>query len=359
MSTHMLKVGDTIGILGGGQLGRMLAIAAANLGLRVHVFAPEADSPAFDVSHTHTCAAYDDDVALENFARQVQVVTYEFENIPLNTARFIKRLCPLFPDVKALEITQDRLDEKTAISGLALPIAPFRAINTSEDFQKALLEIGVPAILKTRRLGYDGKGQVRIKNMHDVDDAHMLIKQAPTILEGFINFEREISVVIARSITGECCAYDVCENIHEHHILAQTLVPAAIHEETAKRATSIARTIANTLNYVGILTVEMFVTNGANGEDLVINEMAPRVHNSGHWTIEAAHTSQFEQHIRAICGWPLGSPQRRGTVCMKNLIGDQIHTWHSLLADPTAHLHLYGKSEARAGRKMGHVTHIT
>lgn len=359
MSAHMLKMGSTIGILGGGQLGRMLAIAAANLGLRVHIFAPEGDSPAFDVSGTHTCAAYDDYAALETFARQVDVITYEFENIPLDTARFVANLRPLFPDVHALEITQDRLSEKTTISNLNLPVAPFCAVDTPEDFEKALLALGTPAILKTRRMGYDGKGQVRINTPQALDEAHMLISQAPTILEGFVHFEREISVIVARSVEGECFAYDVCENIHAHHILAQTKVPAALSEDTQKRAITIAETIANTLNYVGILAVEMFVVKTGNGEELVINEMAPRVHNSGHWTIEGAHTSQFEQHIRAICGWPLGSPKRRGTICMKNLIGDQVNTWLKLLADPTAHVHLYGKSEARAGRKMGHVTHIT
>jgi 5-(carboxyamino)imidazole ribonucleotide synthase len=357
-STIKLAPRDTIGILGGGQLARMLALAAASYGLKTHIYAPEEDSPAFEVSSTFTCAAYEDELALERFAKSVDVITYEFENVPLATASSVSRFAPLLPEAQALAVTQDRLFEKTRLQDLGLPVAPFLAVETPEQLEQALQTLKMPCILKTRRMGYDGKGQVRVSSREDLQAALNLLAHAPAILEGFIAFNREISVIGARSQEGEFVAYDVCENIHTHHILAQTTVPAQLLETTRQKAIDMAQSIAHSLNYVGILAVEMFVVRTPTGETLIINEMAPRVHNSGHWTLEGAQTSQFEQHIRAICGWPLGSPHLLGDVRMRNLVGDEAKTWESCLSDPYASLHLYGKADIREGRKMGHITWV-
>jgi 5-(carboxyamino)imidazole ribonucleotide synthase len=354
----VIEPGNTLGIIGAGQLGRMLALAAARYGLQAHVLAPES-GPAFDVAATHTCAPYEDETALTQFAQSCDVVTYEFENVPRRTAEIISARAPLHPSPRALAITQDRLEEKTFVAALGICTAPFRAVSSEADLAQALDEIGRPAVLKTRRFGYDGKGQAMIRAGDAPAVAWAALGGAPCILEGFIPFEREVSVVAARTAAGAFAAYDLCANTHCNHILDVTRVPAGISEAVETEALGIAQRIADALDYVGVLTVEMFLVKENGAEHVVVNEIAPRVHNSGHWTIEGAVTSQFEQHVRAICGWPLGSPRRRGVIEMRNLIGDDIDEWATLLADPDAHVHLYGKDEARPGRKMGHVTRVS
>lgn len=363
-SATPLRPGSTLGIVGGGQLGRMIALAAANYGLKVHVFAPDADSPAFDVSAAHTVAAYDDVEALTRFAASVDVVTYEFENIPAAAAEALAAKAPLHPNASALATTQDRLTEKTFINGLGIETAPFRAVDTADDLTRALAEIGRPAVLKTRRFGYDGKGQRMIRAEGDLDPAAILgeFGGAPCILEGFVPFAAEVSVVAARGVDGSFAAYEPCANEHRDHILAVTRVPApGLAAQTESAALGMARRIAEALDYVGVLAVEMFLVPQADGPArVVVNEIAPRVHNSGHWTIEGAITSQFAQHVRAVSGWPLGATARTGgmMVEMHNLIGAEADDWARLLAEGGAHLHLYGKGEARPGRKMGHVTRL-
>ncbi|MDP6708171.1 MAG: 5-(carboxyamino)imidazole ribonucleotide synthase [Alphaproteobacteria bacterium] len=350
-----LAPGGVIGILGGGQLGRMLALAAAPLGYRVHIFCPEADSPAAEVSSRATVAPYDDTEALERFAAAVDVVTFEFENIPLETATYLARHRPVRPSPDALGIAQDRLLEKRFVDDIGIPTAVFRAVDDAGDVETALAEVGAPAVLKTRRLGYDGKGQARLAGAADSDQAWESIGRAPAILEAFVAFEREISVVAARGLDGSVAAFDPVENCHVDHILDTTIAPAPIGDETARRAGEIAGRLLTALDYVGVIGVEMFLLPEA---ELLVNEIAPRVHNSGHWTIEGCRTSQFEQHIRAVCGLPLGPPERLFDAEMKNLLGDAIEAWPEILAEPGAHLHLYGKAEARPGRKMGHVTRL-
>jgi 5-(carboxyamino)imidazole ribonucleotide synthase len=354
----VIQPGSTLGILGGGQLGRMLAMAAAQLGLRVHVFAPEKDSPAFDVAAERTVAAYEDEAALVRFAKAVDAVTYEFENVPGRSAAILGSHARLAPNVRALETTQDRLVEKSFVAGLGIPTAPFVAVSSDADLEQALHAIGRPAVLKTRRYGYDGKGQVTIRPEVDPTAAFAEVGRSPCILEGFVAFEREVSVIAARGASGAFTAFDLCANEHRSHILDITRVPAGVSLPTEQAAVTIAQSIADALDYVGVLAVEMFLVRDGGEERLVVNEIAPRVHNSGHWTIEGALTSQFEQHVRAVCGWPLGKTDRVGRVEMRNLIGDDVHAWAKVLEDPGAHLHLYGKAEARPGRKMGHVTHV-
>jgi len=357
-----VRPGGTIGIVGGGQLGRMIALAAAEYGLKAHVYAPDGDSPAFEVAAATTVAAYDDAQALAAFAGGVDVVTYEFENIPHATAEILARHAPLHPNADALSTTQDRLTEKAFVNGLGIPTAPFRAVDTAPELEAALADIGRPAVLKTRRFGYDGKGQRMIREGEDAAAILSAFGGAPCILEGFVPFEREISVVAARGRDGAFAAYDACANEHRDHILALTRVPApGLSPETAQAARGIAQAIAEALDYVGVLAVELFEIAGPEGAArLVVNEIAPRVHNSGHWTIEGALTSQFAQSVRAVCGWPLGDPSRTAgaSIEMRNLIGDQADDWAAILAEPGAHLHLYGKGEARPGRKMGHVTRL-
>ncbi|MDE1173737.1 MAG: 5-(carboxyamino)imidazole ribonucleotide synthase [Parvibaculaceae bacterium] len=351
--------GGRIGILGGGQLGRMLALAAANLGLTCHIYCPDADLPAGQVSAAVTRAAYDDAEALAAFAATVDVVTYEFENVPAETARILARHAPVRPGALALATSQDRLAEKSFLAAQGIATAPFAAVDTLNDLEEALARFGVPAILKTRRMGYDGKGQVKIDNLAGAGEAFAAMKGAPAILEGFVPFEREISVVAARGLDGAVAAYDPVENVHRHHILHQTFAPATLDKAVADQARAIAETILTRLDYAGVIGVEMFLMpEGSSGPRLLVNEMAPRVHNSGHWTQNACTVSQFEQHIRAICGWPLGDPARHSDAIMTNLIGDDVKDWQALAAEPATGVHLYGKSEARPGRKMGHVTRI-
>jgi len=358
---NAIPPGSTIGILGGGQLGRMTALAAATLGYRCHIFCPEKDSPAAQVSAAATVAAYTDHEALARFAREVAVVTYEFENIPHAPVAELERLVPVRPSANVLQISQDRVREKSFLNGIGIATAPWRQITDAATLQNAIQELGLPSVLKTARLGYDGKGQVAVKPGH-ADPAALwqaMVKAMPdpaeAVLERFVNFEREISVIVVRGPDGKHANYVAVENRHEHHILAQTIAPARIPLATARKAEGMARHIAEKLDLVGIIAVEMFV--GENGE-LMVNELAPRPHNSGHWTIDACVTSQFEQVVRAICGLPLGSPRRHSDAVMDNLIGDAVDRWPELIKDPDAKLHLYGKAEARPGRKMGHVTRL-
>lgn len=359
MTEPMLPPGSTVGILGGGQLGRMLALAAARYGLKAHIYAPEPDSPAFEVAARHTVASYTDEGALVGFAASVDVVTYEFENVPADTAHILESHVPLRPGARALAVAQDRLEEKTFVSGLGIATAPFRAVSSEADLHDALAALGRPAVLKTRRFGYDGKGQVIIRAGDDPAAALDSIGHMPAILEGFVPFSREVSVVATRGLDGTVASYDLCENEHREHILRVTRVPGTLPAALGEHARAIAARIAAALDYVGTLCVEMFVVE-RDGEPprLLVNEIAPRVHNSGHWTIEGAKTSQFEQHIRAICGWPLGSVALVGPVEMTNLIGDDMAAWPQILAEEGAHLHLYGKATARPGRKIGHVTRV-
>jgi 5-(carboxyamino)imidazole ribonucleotide synthase len=355
-----LKPGDTIGILGGGQLGRMLAMAAGRLGLRCQVFSPDPDSPAFDVVQHATCAEYADVEALELFANDVDVITYEFENVPAATAMVLAARRPVVPAQKILETTQDRLIEKDFIKRLGIGTADYADVSSAESLRAAIARIGLPAVIKTRRFGYDGKGQAIIRQGDNPDQVWEDLGTKSAILEAFIPFEREISVIAARSADGQVESFDVTENEHRDHILKISRAPADISDALAAQARGIAEQIANALDYVGVLAVEMFVVAGnGGGPDVLVNEIAPRVHNSGHWTLDGASISQFEQHIRAIAGWPLGKPVRHGDVTMTNLIGDDILGYQQWLTIPGATVHLYGKGRPKPGRKMGHVTEVS
>jgi 5-(carboxyamino)imidazole ribonucleotide synthase len=355
----MLKPGSTIGILGGGQLARMLALSAAPLGFTCHIYAPEADSPAFDVSAARTIAAYDDTQALSAFAKAVDVVTYEFENVPVACVQFLEGLVPVRPGSRARSVAQDRLAEKALANQLGARTAAFAPVLTSAELDVAIATIGLPAVLKTTRMGYDGKGQAKIMSPADIAPALAAMNGQQAVLEGFIAFQCEVSVIAARGLDGTFAAFDVTENEHRNHILHRSVAPAGIARATARRAMAIAAKMAAALDYVGVFAVEFFVMRDAGHEVLFVNEIAPRVHNSGHWTQDGAVTSQFEQHIRAITGWPLGAVKRRSPRAeMINLIGNDIHTWPALAAEPGTKIHLYGKHEARAGRKMGHVNRV-
>ena len=350
-----LPPGSAIGILGGGQLGRMLAMAAAQLGFDAHIFTDEEDSPASRVAARTIVADYRDRAALQAFAQSVGVVTSEFENVPAETAAaLVAAGARVAPNPEALAIAQDRLSEKTFFNDLGIATAPFAAIDSDADLSMALPRIGFPAILKTRRLGYDGQGQVRIRSAEDAKDAYAQLG-APGLLEGFCRFDREVSVIAARGADGAIAAYELCENEHGGGILSRTTLPAPCGPEVEAEARAIVERVMQRLDYVGVLTIEFFLMQDGG---LIANEMAPRVHNSGHWTIEGASTSQFEQHVRAIAGWPLGSTTRPFPVEMINLIGDAADNWEALAREPGAHLHLYGKRDARKGRKMGHVTRL-
>jgi 5-(carboxyamino)imidazole ribonucleotide synthase len=351
--SHPVPPGGTIGIIGGGQLGRMLALAAARLGLKAAIYSDEDDAPAFQVTPLQVAAPYDDQKALADFAAICDVITFEFENLPSDAIAHLASLKPVRPGQRALEITQDRFSEKSFVQALGLRTAPFEAVSSVEDAAKAFAAIKGPAILKTRRLGYDGKGQAKTTSAPECAAAFARFKQAPAILEGFVDFAFEASVVAARGADGSFAAYDPPENIHEHHILRRSIVPGRLSQAEADEAKAIAKRVAEALDYVGVLAVELFV--GHDGT-LIVNEIAPRVHNSGHWTIEACASSQFEQHIRAVAGWPLGDPARHADAVMENIIGAEAHAWESLARSGA--LHLYGKREARLGRKMGHLTRL-
>jgi 5-(carboxyamino)imidazole ribonucleotide synthase len=343
--------GGMIGILGGGQLGRMLALAAARLGLKTHIFSDAADAPAFDVAALHTRACYAEREALKRFAGSCDAVTYEFENVPAEAAAFVAERVPLRPNERALALTQDRLKEKTFVTSLGLKVPDFAAVSSPQEARAAFK--GGKAVLKTRRMGYDGKGQVNVASPEEAAAGYEKLK-APSILENFIDFAFEASVIAARGADGSFAAYDPPENVHRNHILFRSTVPSSLTPAQAEEAKAIAKRIAEGLDYVGVLAVELFV---AKDGALLVNEIAPRVHNSGHWTIDACLVSQFEQHIRAVAGWTLGSPERHSDAVMQNLIGEEAADWQALSQNGGA-LHLYGKREIRPGRKMGHVTWI-
>ncbi len=347
----------TVGILGGGQLGRMLALAAARLGFKCHVLCPDPRSPAFDVVRRVTEADYADIAALDRFVADVDVVTYEFENVPAETAMFLSARKPVLPDPKVLAITQDRLVEKEFVNGLGIATAKFAPVDSADGLTAALAAIGQPAVLKTRRFGYDGKGQMILRDGADPAAFEHLGGQ-PQILEAFVPFEREISVVAARGSDGAIECFDVTENEHQDHILKTSHVPAAVTPAVAVQARRIAETIAEAFGYVGVLAVEMFVVRDGGGHAVLVNEIAPRVHNSGHWTIDGASVSQFEQHIRAVAGLPLAKPIRRGRIEMINLLGAEVEDYRGWLTKPDTAVHLYGKTGIRPGRKMGHVTRV-
>lgn len=349
-----LPAGSVIGILGGGQLGRMLSVAAARLGLRCHIYDPAPNPPAGHVAETVTTAPWEDRDALLAFAASVDVVTYEFENVPTASLDAIESIRPIRPGRRALAVSQDRVVEKNFLTGLGLATAPYRAVSTRDDLSQALAEIGTPSILKTTRLGYDGKGQARLRSAEDAEHAFTAMAGADAVLEGFVTFSREVSVIAARGLDGSVAAYDPGENVHRDGILHTTRVPATLTPSQRSDAVLIAARILNALDYVGVMGVELFVTP----EGLLVNEIAPRVHNSGHWTQNGCAIDQFEQHIRAVAGWPLGDGSRFADVEMENLIGDDVLRVPQLATERNTALHLYGKTESRPGRKMGHVNRI-
>lgn len=353
--TEPLPLSATIGILGGGQLGRMLSVAASRLGYRCHIFEPGAEPPAGHVARTVTTADYDDERALRTFGESVDVITYEFENVPTTALDLLESLAPIRPNREALSISQDRLTEKAFLESIGLTVAPHGDVSDVGEARLHLERMGTPAILKTRRLGYDGKGQVRIDSVDQAAAAVASLNGAPAILEGFVSFTSEISVIAARSLTGEVACFDPGENVHADGILRTTTVPALASDALLGSAASIATAVVDALEYVGVLGIELFVTD----EGLVVNEIAPRVHNSGHWTQNGCAVDQFEQHIRAIAGWKLGDPARHSDVVMENLIGDDLLDLAALANEPRAGLHLYGKAEARSGRKMAHINRVT
>ncbi|MCP4209721.1 MAG: 5-(carboxyamino)imidazole ribonucleotide synthase [Shimia sp.] len=352
--TEALPLGATIGILGGGQLGRMLSVAASRLGYKTCVYEPGGDCPASHVANYHFQKAYDDADALRAFADAVDVITYEFENIPTSALDILEAHCPIHPNREALRVSQDRLTEKTFLQELGLKTAPFADVTDAESMAEAVAEIGAPSILKTRRFGYDGKGQARLKTAADADTALNDMAGAPALLEGFVDFSHEVSVIAARGLDGQVACFDPGENVHKDGILSTTTVPARLSAGQRMDAVLLAANILNKLDYVGVMGVELFVTK----DGLIVNEVAPRVHNSGHWTQNGCAVDQFEQHIRAVTGLPLGDGQRHSDVVMENLIGDDMDQLPTLLTERDTAVHLYGKADAKAGRKMGHVNRI-
>jgi len=352
--TDTLTTGATIGILGGGQLGRMLSVAASRLGFKTHIFEPGVNPPAGEVADCVTTAKYDDADALRTFAADVDVMTYEFENIPTSALDLLETLRPIRPGREALRISQDRLTEKNFLQGLGLNVAPFADIPDEAALTIAIDSIGTPSILKTRRFGYDGKGQARIMKTDDAAAAFKDMAGNAAVLERFISFTHEVSVIAARSVTGEIACYDPGENVHRNGILHTTTIPARLSPSLRTDAILIAANILNALDYVGVLGVELFVT--PNG--LIVNEIAPRVHNSGHWTQNGCAVDQFEQHIRAVAGWTLGDGKRHSDVVMENLIGRDMDRVPTLAKEPNTALHLYGKAEVKTDRKMGHFNRI-
>lgn len=354
--SNALPPGSVIGILGGGQLGRMAALSAAALGYRCHIFSPDADAPAKEVSAFQTTAAYDDLDAARAFACAIDVATFEFENVPDATLAVIAEQASVRPSVETLHISQDRVIEKSFMNDHGIATAPWAAVETAADLAVAAKKTGTPAILKTARFGYDGKGQARVDNPDGLVGAWQAIGETRAVLEGFVDFEREISVIVARGTSGETASYVPVDNVHRDHILFTTTAPSTVAAPIADDAGRIAEKIADALSLVGLLAVEMFV---ARDGSILVNEIAPRPHNSGHWTMNACAVSQFEQFIRAVAGLPLGDPERHSDAVMTNLIGDEADAWPALAAEPGACLHLYGKSESRPGRKMGHVTRLS
>jgi 5-(carboxyamino)imidazole ribonucleotide synthase len=350
-----VEPGGTIGMLGAGQLGRMTALAAAPLGLNTHVFTPKDQSPTAQVCAQVSVAGFDDFDALEAFARSVDVITYEWENIPLETLEYVEQFCEVRPSPHILGIAQDRLVEKRFINEAGVATTAFAEVDSLDELREALDDIGTPCVIKSARFGYDGKGQASITSPADAEAAWRQIGERRAIVEGFVDYACELSVIIARSPSGECAVYDPVLNHHVEHILDTTEAPAPVDAQICHEAVRIAGRLAEAFDLVGVLAVELFATPD---DRLLVNEVAPRPHNSGHWTIEACHTSQFEQFARAVCDLPLGSPKRRSDAVMHNLIGPIGQRWLDALDDPEAHLHLYGKKTAYPGRKMGHVTRL-
>ena len=346
----------TIGIIGGGQLGRMLAMAASRLNFRTVILEPQADCPAAQLANSQIVAAYDDRNALAALADACAVVTYEFENVPVEAARFLERLVPVYPPPQALEVAQDRVTEKQYLNACGIPTANFRAIDSQADLETALEEFSGEGVLKTRRMGYDGKGQAVFRNGDLPDGAFDRLGGVPQILESFVPFAREISIIAARGLDGRIECYDPAENVHRNGILHTSTLPAHVSGQVAAQARDCAIRLLSALDYVGVLGIEFFVTSD---EQLIANEIAPRVHNSGHWTEAASIISQFEQHIRAVGNLPLGSPHRHSDCVMQNLIGDDILALESWALEEDVFIHLYGKTEPRPGRKMGHITRLT
>jgi 5-(carboxyamino)imidazole ribonucleotide synthase len=353
LENFIVKPGGTIGIVGGGQLGRMLALAASQLGLKTCIYNDTPEAPAFQVTQNSLVAQYDDLDMLAGFAEVCDAVTFEFENLPAHAIAYLAQRVPVRPGAHALAMMQDRLTEKTFVEKLGLKTAPFVEVSSVEQAREAFGKLNGRGILKTRRFGYDGKGQAKVASVDDAGYAFESFEGAPAILEGFVDFSYEASVVAARGADGAFAAYDPPENEHENHILRRSTVPSRLTSAQVEDAKAIAKTIGDALDYVGVFAVELFV--GANDE-LLVNEIAPRVHNTGHWTIEACTCSQFEQHIRAVAGWPLGDPRRHADAVMENIIGAEADAWEALAR--TGALHLYGKKQARPGRKMGHVTRL-
>jgi len=353
--TNALPQGSTIGILGGGQLGRMLSVAASRLGFKTHIFEPSENPPAAHVADTVTTAPYSDLDALIAFAKTVDVITFEFENVPADALDALESIRPVLPNRTALATSQDRIVEKDFLTGLGLKVAPYANVETADDLAKAVETVGTPSILKTRRFGYDGKGQSRLKAANDAANAWDELGKTPSVLEGFIDFTHEVSVIGARSQSGEVVCYDPGENVHLNGILHTTTLPANLTSAQRMDAVILTGQILNALDYVGVMGVELFVTPTG----LIVNEIAPRVHNSGHWTQNGCVVDQFEQHIRAVVGWPLGDGRRHSNVVMTNLIGEDVLEAETLSKDASVGIHLYGKARALAGRKMGHVNKIT
>ncbi len=352
--SDVLQPGARIGILGGGQLGRMLSVAASRLGFVTHIFEPGANPPAAQVADRVTTASYDDADALRSFADSIDVITYEFENIPTEALDLLEAHRPIRPGREALRVSQDRLTEKNFLQGLSLNTAPFADVTDLASLNTAIEEIGTPAILKTRRFGYDGKGQARLRAPEDAETALADMAGAPAILEGFVEFSHEVSIIAARGLDGRVACFDPGENVHRDGILHTTTVPARLRPAKRTDAVLLAANILNALDYVGVMGVELFVTPSG----LIVNEIAPRVHNSGHWTQNGCAVDQFEQHIRAVVGWPLGDGQRHSDVVMENLIGDDMDRVPELAQERDVALHLYGKAEVKPGRKMGHFNRI-
>lgn len=351
----MIAPGSTIGIVGGGQLGRMLAAAAAAMGYKTHIYTPEKDAPASQVATKTTIGAYQDATALRAFGQSVDVVTFEFENVPSETLDMLGEIVSVRPGPKVLYTTRNRIREKDFIVSCGIGTAPYRAIRSREDLMEAVAVLKTPAILKTTELGYDGKGQMLIKSPEEALEAWQHLAAHEAIYEGFVDFTREASVIVARGLEGEVKCYPLVENHHRHHILHRTIAPAEAPDALKQEAGHIATTLAEKIDLIGIMAVEMFVTRDNH---LLVNELAPRPHNSGHWTLDASATSQFEQQVRAICGWHLGDTAPLAPSEMINLLGDDWLSWPRYARDPSAHIHLYGKTESRPGRKMGHVTII-
>ena len=347
--------GGVIGVVGGGQLGRMTALAAAAMGYRCHVFCPERDGPAAQVAAAATVAPYDDLDALDRFGASVDVVTYEFENLPTESFARLEASAPVRPHWRCLEATQHRAREKAFVNGLGIGTAPCRRARSAGELDRALDEIGRPAVLKTARMGYDGKGQATIGPGDDPARAWAALGGVEAVLEGFVDFRCEVSAIVARGIDGAAACFDVVENAHRDGVLVETRAPARVAPSLAAEARAIAGRLADALDLVGLLAVEMFV---ARDGGLLVNELAARPHNSGHWTIDACRASQFEQFVRAVAGLPLGNPGRHSDATMTNLLGDEAGTWPAIAREPDAKLHLYGKAESRPGRKMGHVTRL-